>query len=156
MISPTEHAAQRPQLPQLGHVQDHYARTSGVGYQVGKVRPPDQTMNTERIQLAGGSARTAVRGGQGEFSVDLLTEADQVYLPGAAARRSAARLPVRPGYETALAAGPAERLRRPAACSLTRRLVAYPPRQVRDRGQITGLDQLVRLEPRERARARDP
>jgi hypothetical protein len=39
-------------MPQLGHVQDHYARTSGVGYQVGKVSPPDQTMNTERSQLA--------------------------------------------------------------------------------------------------------
>lgn len=69
-------------MPRLGQVQDHYPRTSGGGYQVGKFGPPAQTMNAERSQLAVAAARTRRSARSREFTVDLLSQADQVDLPG--------------------------------------------------------------------------
>jgi hypothetical protein len=109
-------------MPESQGVQHHASATSGVGYQVGKFGRLAQTMSTEGGQLAVPAARTRRSARSRGSSANLLSEADQVDLRGTGLALSA----LRPGYYGALAAGAAERLRGPAACSLTRRLVADP------------------------------
>jgi hypothetical protein len=77
----------------------------------GQGRPPAQTMNAERSQLAVAAARTRRSARSREFTVDPLSQADQVDLPGVGLALPALHRSAGPSVGAANAAAAADVLR---------------------------------------------